>query len=326
MTETFIRTPGKAKSPRRPQINRSDDGTARAHWSDWSVSVESAVTNPPAITPAIDIARERMDAVAAACSRFDPDSELMQATRCAGRPIRITPICAGLVHDALQIAAETDGIVTPVMGQQLSACGYRLDISQVNIQNDGTFEVHPAASWTDLYLDDEYLLVPVGVVLDLGATAKASTADWIAERILTDTGAGAYVELGGDIATAGPEPDSGWQVLVRDLPGEPSDCIALHGRGGLATSSILHRRWKMGSRTAHHILDPGTGLPVQTPWRTVSVAASTCLTANAAATAAIVIGARSARPGQMPGPARFVGGNGDVIRLGGWPLPTEADT
>jgi thiamine biosynthesis lipoprotein len=115
-------------------------------------------------------------------------------------------------------------------------------------------------------------------------------------------------------------------VLVRDLPGEPSDCIALHGRGGLATSSILHRRWQMGSRTAHHILDPGTGLPVQTPWRTVSVAASTCLTANAAATAAIVIGARSARPGQMPGPARFVGGNGDVIRLGGWPLPTEADT
>ena len=39
----------------------------------------------------------------------------------------------------------------------------------------------------------------------------------------------------------------------------------------------------------HHIVDPATGAPAVGPWRTISVAAETCVAANAAATAAIVV-------------------------------------
>ncbi len=60
--------------------------------------------------------------------------------------------------------------------------------------------------------------------------------------------------------------------------------------GGLATSSTAARRWVRGGRVMHHILDPRSGVPVVSPWRTVTVAAPTCLEANVASTAAIVRG------------------------------------
>jgi thiamine biosynthesis lipoprotein len=90
--------------------------------------------------------------------------------------------------------------------------------------------------------------------------------------------------------------------------------------GGLATSSILCRRWRRGGRTLHHIVDPRTGLPAGGPWRTASVAATSCAEANAAATAAIVAGEQA--PGWLAAqglPARLVGHDGSVRLLGGWP-------
>ena len=67
-------------------------------------------------------------------------------------------------------------------------------------------------------------------------------------------------------------------------------------------------------------MDPRTGLPADGPWRTVSVAAQTCADANAAATAAIVAGKRAEGWLAAAGvPARLVGHDGQVRRLGGWP-------
>ena len=48
-------------------------------------------------------------------------------------------------------------------------------------------------------------LAPGGVVLDLGATAKALAADRAARaRVAAATGCGVLVNLGGDIADRGP--------------------------------------------------------------------------------------------------------------------------
>ncbi|MCH4249584.1 MAG: FAD:protein FMN transferase [Microbacteriaceae bacterium] len=311
------------RAPRIPYLTMPDDGTARAAWSDWSVSVMIAVTDPDALHHGIDLTMRRMDDVAGACSRFDENSELMRAARADDEDSTVSSLCASLVHDALCVASDTQGKVTPVMGEQLSACGYRMDLSQIRVDDPGVFEVHPAASWKQIQIEGNHLRQPHGIVLDLGATAKAGTADWIARRIVDDTDSGAYVELGGDIATAGSEPDGGWRVLVRDLPGEPEDRISLHGRGGLATSSTLRRRWRVGKRVAHHILDPRTGLPATEIWRTVSVAAPSCLAANAAATAAIVSGSGAAYDEHLRHPSRFVAQSGEVLRLGGWPHPAE---
>ena len=70
----------------------------------------------------------------------------------------------------------------------------------------------------------------------------------------------------------------------------------------------------------HHIIDPGTGLPARTPWVMVTVAAATCVEANAAATAALVMGERGpAWLDELNLPGRLVDAGGAVRNVGGWP-------
>ena len=61
--------------------------------------------------------------------------------------------------------------------------------------------------------------MPDGVLLDLGATAKALAADRAAAAIAAATGCGVLVNLGGDISVAGPPPEGGWLVGVADDAG-----------------------------------------------------------------------------------------------------------
>jgi len=133
------------------------------------------------------------------------------------------------------------------------------------------------------------------------------------------------VSLGGDVAVAGPGPDGGWPVRVQDRPGpldapdEGAQVVALHG-GGMATSGITARRWTAGGRALHHLLDPRTGMPAVTPWRTVTVVAPSCVAANAASTAAIVRGPDGlAWLGGTGLPARLLALDGAVTTVNAWP-------
>jgi thiamine biosynthesis lipoprotein len=70
----------------------------------------------------------------------------------------------------------------------------------------------------------------------------------------------------------------------------------------------------------HHIIDPATGTPARSRWRTVSVAAGDCTDANVATTAALVRGdSAAAWLAELGLPARLVGWDGHVSTLGGWP-------
>jgi thiamine biosynthesis lipoprotein len=171
--------------------------------------------------------------------------------------------------------------------------------------------------------------VPGGVHLDLGASAKALAADRAAAAAAAATGTGVLVNLGGDISVAGTAPQGGWLIRVTDdhdaAPDAPGQTVSITA-GGLATSSTTVRRWRRGSRQMHHIVDPRTGLPVPVRFRTVSVAAASCVDANAATTAAIVLGADA--PAWLVRhalPARLVDGSGRVTRLVGWPAATGSD-
>jgi hypothetical protein len=166
--------------------------------------------------------------------------------------------------------------------------------------------------------------IPAGILLDLGATAKAWAADRGARAVWDAARCGVLVGLGGDIATAGPAPAGGWRIHVTDDhrcgPDAPGQTVAV-ASGGLATSSVAVRRWRRGGHAMHHIIDPSSGAPAGGPWRTVSVAAADCTDANVAATAALVRGHRApAWLDRLGLPARLVAHDGAVLRIGDWPL------
>ena len=75
----------------------------------------------------------------------------------------------------------------------------------------------------------------------------------------------------------------------------------------------------------HHLIDPRTGLPAHSPWRSVSVVAPTCLEANVATTATMVKGPDGMAWLRRTGlPARLLSHAGHSIMLGGWPQELAA--
>ncbi|GAB3243681.1 FAD:protein FMN transferase [Kineosporia babensis] len=296
-------------------------------WSVWSTTARIVVTDPEIADAAAELVAEQLSEVDEACSRFRDDSELIRVQqRMSAAGVTVSPLLAVLLGAALEAAEKTDGDVDPTLADDLAALGYTEDYSVIEAQAGEltvpiTLTRRRRHDWRDVTLTERRLQMPADVRLDLGATAKAWAADRAARTIAARFGVGVLVSLGGDIATAGPAPEPGWQVLVQDGAAEPASRVGLdEGLAGLATSSTVSRSWRNGTRAVHHILNPASGLPAEPVWRTVSVAAGSCLDANMLSTGAIVRGEEALPWLREQGhPARLVAADGRVLCINGWP-------
>jgi thiamine biosynthesis lipoprotein len=290
----------------------------------WDTSVVLLTTEPTGMRAAGAVLIEELAAIDDACSRFRPDSEISRVHAARGTAVQVGPLLAVAVSVALRAAELTNGVVDPTVGAAVRALGYDRDFARIRDGDEPIAAAGPAPGWWRLEWDAERrsLMVPRGVWLDLGATAKALAADRIAARAAEAAGCGVLVSLGGDIAIGGDPPGAGWKVSVSDdhTDRKPAVTVTLTG-GGLATSGISRRRWRRGGRTVHHIVDPRTGDVAAPCWRTASVVAATCVDANIASTAAIVMGQAAPRwLTECALPARLVAEDGTVTQIAGWPV------
>jgi thiamine biosynthesis lipoprotein len=179
--------------------------------------------------------------------------------------------------------------------------------------------------WRTIELDAvrRTVRVPRGVELDLGATAKALAADRGATRASAATGAGVLLSLGGDLAVAGEPPPGGWAIRIAEDNAAPLDSpgpVVLLTGGGLATSGTTVRRWATSEGELHHIVDPRTGRPASSHWKAATVTSASCVGANTASTAAIVLGESApAWLASLRLPARLVRYDDAVRCIAGWP-------
>jgi thiamine biosynthesis lipoprotein len=293
-------------------------------------NLQVVVTRPALL----EVARAAVDTVVhdvdMACSRFRQDSELsrLQATA-AGREVRVSPLLLTALKAALRAARLSDGAVDPTVGTALRSVGYDVDFADVPADGAAlSLRMRPVPGWRRLRLDEAAgsVLIPTGVEVDLGSTAKALCADLAAAAARRAMGdGGVLVSLGGDIAVAGEPPAGGWSIQSAESSEAPitpdGETISIMS-GGVATSSTTVRRWTRGGVVLHHIIDPATGLPADGPWRTATVVAGDCLDANIAATHAIVRGGDALQRLERAGlPARLVRRDGRVVRVAGWPEP-----
>ncbi len=311
-------------------MSRSDVDAAT--FTAIGTTATVAVTRAEALPDARRMLAERLDRLDRLCSRFRGDSELSRANAHAGRARPASPELRAAVADALAAAAGSGGLVDPTVGRALRDAGYDRTFTLVRERESWALRPgRPTGSrWREVVVDDDRgtLAIPRGVELDLGATAKAKEADDAARELAAVLGSGVLVSLGGDVAVAGTPPRGGWCVRIADDHAAPHDVagpLVAIVAGGLATSGTAVRRWPTAGGEAHHLIDPRTGRPADTPWRTVSVAAASCLAANVAATAAIVCGDGAIEwLDDRRVHARLVTSDGAVRYVGDWPRAAEA--
>lgn len=291
-----------------------------ARWRDWSCDIVVAASDSATVATAARVVGREMRRIGRAVSRFDEASEVCRIACSEETTHLVSPALAHSVRAALWAAEATDGLLDPTLGRALVSHGYDRTIDDV--RRGAARGPRPArVDWRDIDLDGDVLSLPAGTLLDLGATAKALTADRAAARA-AEAGTGpCLVAIGGDVAVAGPA--YAWPIAVSELPGHPAEETVTTYAGGVATSSVLARRWSVEGADAHHLLDPRTRCPARSPWRTATVLASSCLAANVASAAAILRGAGACDWLEKRHlPARLVSTGGAITRTIAW--PTEA--
>jgi thiamine biosynthesis lipoprotein len=297
-----------------------------------------ATTVAGELDAAVAVVKAEVRAIDVTASRFRADSEIERLNARAGEPVTVSPLLLDAIAVAIRAAHASDGSVDPTLGAVLIAAGYDRDFQELERPSPTALgppaprilQLYRTEAWRLIELDREAatVLVPRGVRLDLGATAKALAADRAAAAAASRCTCGVLVSLSGDIATGGEPPTGGWSIHVSDdhrAPAfAPGQTVAINS-GGLATSSSTARRWLHDGHNMHHIIDPRSASPARSIWRTVSVSAASCVDANTASTAALVLGRRAQPWLERIGlPARLVGHDGEAVIVGGWPSGDEA--
>ncbi len=168
---------------------------ATARWEALGTTVVLRVLDPLWLPRASALLTRELDSLDRACSRFRPDSDLSRVNAHAGgRPVRVAPLLVEALQVALRAAELTHGDVDPTVGAALVLAGYDRDWRLLEPAPAGPRESsvecdsRPApavvrvglrSGYTTVELDPALhtVRVPRGVVLDLGATAKAWAAD-----------------------------------------------------------------------------------------------------------------------------------------------------
>lgn len=292
-----------------------------------SASFRAMSTVVTVVAPSLEPAAEQVvaDAVcrdfAAAerrFSRFRGDSEIAALNRAEG-PARVSAALFAALQRARGYHALSDGLFDPCVGGALAALGYDRSFAPGALDREAASPPPPAATMAEVELDARSLTVtlPRGARLDLGGMIKGFTADR-ASRRLPATGA---VDAGGDAVVRGAGPDGeGWLVDVEDPRDPRAVLLTLRARDrAVATSAPNRRRWRVGGREQHHLVDPRTGRPATTDLLQVTALAPAAELAEVIAKAAFFLGARAARRfvERVPGAgAVLVRGDGGVSIAG----------
>jgi thiamine biosynthesis lipoprotein len=262
----------------------------RTSGSIWGTTYELGVIGGDLAT-AHEIFLEEVELCARVCDRFEPLSELRELSATTGSH-RVSDSLGDYLACANLGWNFSQGLVDPLVGNALIDLGYDCDFDLVLSR---PLPEHPSTlRWNSDVSYEGYtrtLHVKTPCVIDLGATAKARVVDRIVIRLYQNQLAeGVLASIGGDVMTAGKTAPNGWPITVVESAksmnrGRTFAEISIYG-GGIATSSTAVRSWGDQQTPLHHLIDPRTGLPANSPWQQVSVLANTCFEANVAATAA----------------------------------------
>ncbi len=227
-------------------------------------------------------------------SRYRDDSVTAQINASAGNldGVEADDETSCLLDYASTLHSESGGLFDVTSGILRRAWDFRSGVIPAHADLDDLLE---RVGWHRVRWKRPRIVLPIdGMEIDFGGYVKEYAADRVATLLRARGIRHGLVDLGGDLTVIGPHPDgSAWRVGIRDPrnPEKPLGMLPL-SRGAIASSGDYERFMIIDGRRYAHILDPGTGWPVE-GFASVSVVASHCLLAGSATTLAMLKGSEA---------------------------------
>jgi thiamine biosynthesis lipoprotein len=249
---------------------------------------------------AIDAAFQELRRVESVLTRFRPDSEIGRANLSASAaPQIVSAETSGVLKTALRWSGKTDGAFDPCLGRAVALWDFHDRTEPPGLGDVRRYArrgLYQALELGKSQGRDVVVFHEADMQIDLGGIGKGYGVDRAVEALRSWGVENALVNVGGDLyAMGGSEDGDPWKVGVRS-PDDPDALVATleMTNRAVATSGDYHQFFEHGGRRYHHLLDPATGEPSQGTLRSLTVAAESCIDADAGATAAFVTGAPEA--------------------------------
>ena len=224
----------------------------------------------------LHVTREHFVGLERRFSRFLEHSELTQINRAPEEQVDVSMPMATVLAAAKEMQLLTGGLVDPAAGAAVANWGYDRSFELVLDQIEAPTDLS-CGEWA---IDNGRLCRQPGVALDLGGIVKGWAADQAIERELA-----VLVSAGGDVRSAVKDAE----VAISDNWNREPVTVTL-GTGGLATSAVSKRRWLAAGHDVHHIIDPRTLAPAESPVVSATAVCPSAVEAEAAAKTVILQG------------------------------------
>lgn len=237
----------------------------------------------------------RLESINQQMSTWDAASEISKFNaQVSQRWFGVSAEFASVTSEAKRIFELTEGAFDPTVEPLIKLWGFGDNRKQIVPTDDDIKSAmqNIGMQHLDVRLDPPALKKSVPQLqLNLSAIAKGYAVDAIAS-LLTKEGLPSFVvDIGGE-NKAGIAKASGnkWKLGVESPLGGDLQRVVKVTESSIATSGDYRNFFQMDGVTYSHAIDPASGWPVESPPTSVSVVAESCMTADAWATAMMVLG------------------------------------
>ncbi|MFT6866153.1 MAG: thiamine biosynthesis lipoprotein [Cyclobacteriaceae bacterium] len=227
-------------------------------------------------------------------STYIPDSEISKLNL-TGTVSNPSEMFIDVLRASSTVFQNTDGVFDPTVGPLVNAWGFGPNKRMEVPDSMKIVALKKRIGFQKLQISDEIVTMDSLMFLDFSAIAKGYAVDLIAEKLESNGIQNYLVEIGGEVRALGfNDQQKNWSIGIEDpLVGQDERkllaIVRLEGKS-MATSGNYRNYYKIGDRIIAHTIDPRTGYNTTHNLLSASVIAKDCMTADAYATAFMVVG------------------------------------
>lgn len=245
-----------------------------------------------------------MDEALAACERYEQllsktieGSDVYRINAAKGASVTVDPETWEILRRAKEISALTEGAFSVTIAPLSAMWDFTKGTNRMPTEEERIAAL-PLVDDSAIQLGEGWTVtLPAGAQVDLGGIAKGYIADQLA-ALLRGRVYGAIISLGGNTYVIGDKPDGSYNTIGVQDPWNATGALegVILAKNISAVTSGTYERGFAGTDGTwyHHILDPETGLPAETDLVSATLMMESSMTADAMATAFIVMGSERA--------------------------------
>ena len=291
-TAFFLMACGESRAENVSRLSGETMGTF------WNVSIAAELDDAAKNTLKQRIESE-LEAVNDSMSTYREQSELMRYNHNpATTPQPVSDGLRRVIGKALEISVQSDGVYDITVGPLVNLWGFGPVKRQDKPSDAEIAEALQHVGYHKLQLSEAGLAKnDPQVFIDLSSIAKGYGVDVVAETLLDGGYTNFIVEIGGEVRASGSKYGAPWRVGIERpeqglATGEGvENIIAMNEKlPAMATSGNYRQYAERGGEMAYHIVDPRDGRSHSSRLLSATVLAADCMTADAYATALMVLG------------------------------------